>query len=83
MQLRYHPRIATQLADAPAAIRRAFDRKVEFLAQNLQHPSLHAKKYDEANDIWQARVTQGWRFYFHIEGDTYTILSVHYEALRH
>ena len=76
MRLRYHPRIARQLADAPLAVRRAFDRKVELLAQNLQHPSLRAKKYDEANDIWQARVTQGWRLYFQIEGDTYTILSV-------
>ena len=76
MRLRYHPRVASQLADAPPAIRRAFDRKVELLAQNLQHPSLRAKKYDEANDIWQARVTKGWRLYFQIENDMYTILSV-------
>ena len=76
MRLRYHPRVASQLADAPPAIRRAFDRKVELLAQNLQHPSLRAKKYDEANDIWQARVTKGWRLYFQIEDDMYTILSV-------
>ena len=76
MRLRYHPRVASQLADAPSAIRRAFDRKVELLAQNLRHPSLSAKKYDEANDIWQARVTKGWRLYFQIEDDMYTILSV-------
>ena len=76
MRLRYHPRIAAQLADARPAVRRAFDRKVELLAQNLQHPSLRASKYDEANDIWQARVTLGWRLYFRIEDDTYTILSV-------
>ena len=76
MRLRYHPRVASQLADAPPAIRRAFDRKVELLAQNLQHPSLRAKKYDEANDIWQARVDYTYRFYFRIEGDTYQILSV-------
>ena len=44
--------------------------------QNLRHPSLHAKKYDATRDIWQARVTRGWRFYFQIEGDTYTILSL-------
>jgi mRNA-degrading endonuclease RelE of RelBE toxin-antitoxin system len=76
MRLRYHPRVASQLATAPSAVRRAFDRKVEMLAENLRHPSLQAKKYDAANDIWQARVTQGWRFYFQIEGDMYTILSV-------
>jgi mRNA-degrading endonuclease RelE of RelBE toxin-antitoxin system len=76
MRLRYHPRVVSQLAAAPPAVRRAFDRKVEMLSENLRHPSLRAKKYDEANDVWQARVTQGWRFYFQIEGDMYTILSV-------
>jgi hypothetical protein len=37
---------------------------------------LHAKKYDEANDIWQARVNRSWRFYFVIRGDEYVILSI-------
>ena len=54
----------------------AFDRKAALLAQNLRHPSLRAKKYDEGRNIWQARVTRGWRFYFQIAGDTYTILSL-------
>jgi mRNA interferase RelE/StbE len=76
MQLRFHPRIAEQLADASSSVRTAFDKQVRLPAENLRHPSLRAKKYDEANDIWQARVTRGWRFYFQIEGDVYTILSV-------
>jgi len=37
---------------------------------------LHAKKYSESLDIWQGRVTRGWRFYFKIEGDEYVILSI-------
>ena len=36
----------------------------------------NAKKYDEARGIWQARVTLNWRFYFTIEGDTYTLLTI-------
>ena len=43
---------------------------------HLRHPSLRAKEYDEARDIWQARVTRGWRFYFQSQGNTYTILSL-------
>jgi len=76
MRLRYTDRFGRQYADAPIAIRAAFDHKAALLAQNLRYPSLRAKKYDEARDIWQARVTRGWRFYFQIEGDTYTILSL-------
>jgi plasmid maintenance system killer protein len=46
------------------------------LVGNLQRPSLHAKKYDESKDLWQARVTQNWRFYFTITNDTYCIEDV-------
>jgi len=76
MRIRYADCFGRQYADAPIAIRVAFDRKAALLLQNLRHPSLRAKKYDEIRDIWQARVTRGWRFYFQIEGDTYTILSL-------
>ena len=37
---------------APSAVRRAFDKQTALLLENLQHPSLHAKKYNEAEDIW-------------------------------
>ena len=42
---------------------------------NLQHPSLRAKKYDEAANIWQARVNDHYRLYFQIRSDTYRILA--------
>lgn len=61
------------LKDAPLAVRRAFNKQLRFLTQDLHHPSLHAKKYSEAQDVWQARVTLNWRLYFSIAGDTYYI----------
>jgi mRNA interferase RelE/StbE len=64
------------LKDAPAAVERAFYKQLGFLENNLLHPSLHAKKYDEAADLWQARVNRAWRFYFAIAGDTYRIEDV-------
>jgi mRNA-degrading endonuclease RelE of RelBE toxin-antitoxin system len=47
-----------------------------FLLSNLRHPSLRAKKYDEAQDIWQARVDDDYRLYFMIQGDSYILLSI-------
>jgi hypothetical protein len=47
-----------------------------YLAENLHHPSLRAKKYDEARDLWQARVTKDWRFYFKIMDDTYRLENI-------
>jgi mRNA-degrading endonuclease RelE of RelBE toxin-antitoxin system len=53
-----------------------FDKQLDFLLANIRHPSLRAKKYDETNDIWQARVDDGYRFYFQIDGDNYLLLSI-------
>jgi plasmid maintenance system killer protein len=56
--------------------RRGFEKQLRFLATDLQHPSLHAKKYDESRDLWQGRVNRNWRFYFNIVGDAYVIRDV-------
>ncbi|MGE3151185.1 MAG: type II toxin-antitoxin system RelE/ParE family toxin [Nitrospiraceae bacterium] len=53
-----------------------FDKQLAFLLSNLRHPSLRAKKYNEAKDIWQARVDDDYRFYFIIDGDSYILLSI-------
>jgi mRNA-degrading endonuclease RelE of RelBE toxin-antitoxin system len=70
MKVDYLPRAQEALQDAPEPVRRAFFKQVKLLQSNLGHPSLHAKKYDESQDLWQARVNRSWRFYFHILGDT-------------
>jgi len=61
-------------AKAPADIKQAFLKQVNFLLADIRHPSLRAKKYDELR--WQARVTRDWRFYFRIEEDTYVLLDI-------
>ncbi len=76
MRLLYSDRFLKSYATAPLAIQKAFDKQAKFLAHNLRHPSLRAKKYDEARGIWQARVNGGWRFYFTIEGDTYHLIDI-------
>jgi len=38
---------------APAKVQKAFEKQAKLLVENLHHPSLRAKKYDERNDIWQ------------------------------
>jgi mRNA-degrading endonuclease RelE of RelBE toxin-antitoxin system len=57
-------------------IQKAFDKQARLLADNLLHPSLRAKKYGGADDLWQARVNKAWRFFFKIEDDTYVIVGI-------
>jgi len=76
MKVLYSAHFTRSYSKAPAAIQRAFDKQAQLLLQNLTHPSLHAKKYDEERDLWQARVTGSWRFYFSIEDDTYHLHEI-------
>ena len=76
MKVDYLPKALDALEDAPSAVRKAFFKQVTFLQQDLRHPSLKAKKYDEKNDIWQARVNRDWRFYFNIVGGTYIVRDI-------
>ncbi len=56
MRAIYTKRFLESYANAPPPIQRAVDRRIALLLQTLRDPSLRAKKYDEARDIWQARV---------------------------
>ena len=76
MQLSYTERFRRSYADAPLRVQKQCDKQLVLLAGDLRHPSLRAKKYDEARNIWQGRVNAAWRFYFTIEEDTYYLIDV-------
>jgi hypothetical protein len=76
MQLYYTERFRRSYSDAPLRVQKQCDKQLGLLAQDLRHPSLRAKKYDAARDIWQGRINAAWRFYFKIEGVTYYLLDI-------
>ena len=55
MNLRFTHRADKDYAELPAPARKAFAKQLGFLLGNLNHPSLRAKKYDEGEDVRQAR----------------------------
>ena len=65
-----------QLANLPVSTQRKFDKQLRFLIADLRHPSLRAKKYDESQGIWQARVDDHYRFYFIIDGNAYVLFNI-------
>ena len=73
MKVFFTERFGRSYRDAPARVQRAFDKRLAHLLRDLRHPSLRAKKYDQARDIWQARVDRGWRSYFRINDETFIL----------
>ncbi len=76
MRLLFSGKALRDYQSAPARIQQAVDKQLSFLLKNLKYPSLHAKKYDENKDIWQARLAKDWRFYFQIRKDIYYIITI-------
>ncbi len=76
MKILYHDRFKKNLHTFDQQIQQKLKKQIAFLAQDIRHPSLHCKKYDEMLDIWQARVDINVRFYFSIENDTYILLDI-------
>ena len=76
MKFRYLPKFKVQLCQFPENIRKKFCKQANYLLRDIRHPSLCAKKYNQSNDIWQARVDKDIRFYFQIKGDTYIFLNI-------
>ena len=76
MNLRRSAHFERDYSKAPKQIQAAFDKQSLLLLQNLRHPSLRAKKYDESQGLWQARITRDWRFYFLIDADIYYLVGM-------
>lgn len=76
MRVELTDQFLAQYDEAEAGVQKAVQKQLGLLKHNVRHPSLHAKKFDEAGDIWQARINRSWRFYFQIHKDTYRILEM-------
>jgi mRNA-degrading endonuclease RelE of RelBE toxin-antitoxin system len=76
VNIRFSARAKQDFADLPRHLKTRVSKQLELLSENLRHPSIQAKKYDERNDVWQGRVNRDYRFYFQIVGDDYVIIRI-------
>jgi hypothetical protein len=58
-ELRFTEKADKDYAALPVIIRKALGKQLRFLLANRGPPSLHAKKYSEALDVWQCRGNAG------------------------
>ena len=62
-------------------MKRSAEKALRFFAANPRHPSLQAKKIGgqcdpDGRNIWEARVSKGYRFTFVFDGDTVILYRI-------
>lgn len=60
----------------PRGIQKQFEKAIRLFEENPRHPSLRVKKMEGTADIWEARVTQSYRFTFNWEGDVVSLRRI-------
>ena len=76
MRLLFTKNFVRDYRKLPQAIQKGVDKQLELLLTNAQHASLAVKKMNDPRNIWEARVTLGYRLTFQIEGDIYVLRKV-------
>lgn len=76
MRLWYTPHFQDRFAKFPDFVKTKFRKQAGYLLRDFRYPSLHVKKFDEEENIWQARVDKNIRFYFQIKEDYYFLLDI-------
>ena len=76
MEVRFAQSFEADYRNLPKIIQTAVDRKLFLLLKNFRHPSLRAKKMEGYRNIWEVRVSKGYRFTFNIVENAYLIRRV-------
>ena len=84
MKTKAYKSFKKQYRALPEGIRAKTNKALFFLEQNYRHPSLHTKKIQGAEGLWEARIDIHYRMTFEIEGDAIYLRAVgnHDEVLK-
>jgi mRNA-degrading endonuclease RelE of RelBE toxin-antitoxin system len=63
-------------ARLPEDIKDRADKQLALLLTNPHHPSLRLKRVRGTDDIWEARITRGYRMTLTIAGDTFILRRI-------
>ena len=83
MRLLVTARFRRAYATLPPEDQKLMQKALRAMAENLRHPSLHVKRIQGTQRIWEARASRSLRLTFETEGDALILRTVgrHDEAL--
>ena len=76
MRLVFSKKFVRQYRKLPKKIQELVDKRLEFLLIDFRYPSLSLKKMQGSGNIWEARITESYRFTFQIEENNYILRKI-------
>ncbi len=85
MQIKAYTSFRQTYQKLPAHIKEKTHKQLRYLARDIRHPSLQAKKIKGTRDIWEARIDLQYRLSFEIIDKTIFLRVVgnHDTVLKH
>jgi len=76
MEIYRTARFKKQYKKMPQSIKQATDKQLGLLLFNPKHPSSMIKKMNEPHNIWEARITESYRFTFQKHKNIYILRNI-------
>ena len=76
MKLAYSRKFLKEYRRLPASIQKTADKQLALLLSDFYHPSLSTKKMQDPRNIWEGRITKGYRFTFQTHEDFYFLRRI-------
>ena len=76
MKFIFSPEFKKNYKKLPRNLRKRVDKQLYLLEKDFNYPSLRVKKMAGFKNIWEARVTSGYRMCFFFSKETIFMLSV-------
>jgi mRNA interferase RelE/StbE len=70
MNIKAYPSFKKAYQKLPEQIKTKIAKQLELMSLNFRHPSLHTKRIQGTDGIWEARVDYSYRMSFEILDDT-------------
>lgn len=71
MEIRFTDSFQRDYRTLPNNLKERLDKKLMLLLVHFRAPSLRAKKMEGYANVWECRISRGYRFTFKIVGQTY------------
>jgi mRNA-degrading endonuclease RelE of RelBE toxin-antitoxin system len=69
MKLLFTHSFALDYQALPDHLQKTVNQKLDLFLHNPHHPSLRIKKMQDPRDIWEGRISQGYRFTFQMRDE--------------